>query len=448
MQVTETLNEGLKRELKITVPRADMDAKLNARLTEMKSQVRLNGFRQGKVPLTHLKKVYGKQAMAEIVNEYISTRTGEVLKEREERAAQQPEINMTEDEAEAEEILKGNADFEFTLSYEVMPEINAPELEKLKIERPVVDVEDADVEEQVERIAESARTYEEKKGKAADKDRITMNYSGKIDGEAFEGGTDENAQLVLGSGRFIPGFEDQLVGVKAGDETVVKVSFPGDYQAQHLAGKDAEFDVTVIKVEKPGKLEINDELAKQLGVESADKLRETVRGQIESQYGSFTRAKVKRQILDLLDEQTKMDLPQKMVAQEFDNIWSQVETEMKNSNTTFEDEDTTEEEAREEYQKLAERRVRVGLVLADLGEKAEIQVTEDELQAAVFQQVQQYPGQEQQVMQYFRDHPDAIAGLRAPIYEDKVIDFIMGKAEVTDKSVTKEELMKSDEDDA
>lgn len=447
MQVTETLNEGLKRELKITVPRADMDTKLNDRLNEMKSQVRLNGFRQGKVPLSHLKKVYGKQAMAEIVNEYISTRTGEVLKEREERAAQQPEINMTEDEKEAEEILNGNADFEFTLSYEVMPEINAPELEKLKIERPVVDVAEGDIDEQVERIAESARQYEEKKGKAADKDRITMNYSGKIDGEVFDGGTDENAQLVIGSGRFIPGFEEQLVGSKADDETVVKVSFPEDYQAAHLAGKDAEFDVKVLKVEKPGKLEINDDVAKQLGVESAEKLRETVQGQIESQYGSFTRAKVKRQILDLLDEKTKMDLPEKMVSQEFDNIWSQVEAEMKNSDTSFEDEDTTEDKAREDYQKLAERRVRVGLVLADLGEKAEIQVTEDELQAAVFQQVQQYPGQEQQVMQYFRDHPDAIAGLRAPIYEDKVIDFIVEKADVTDKTVTKEELMKSDEDE-
>ena len=447
MQVTETLNEGLKRELKITIPKEDLDSKLNERLEQMKSQVRLNGFRQGKVPITHLRKVYGKQAMAEIVNEYISTRSGEILKEREERAAQQPEIGMTEDEQEAESILKGAADFEFTMSYEVMPEINAPELDKLDIERPVVDVSDGDVDEQVERIAESARTYEEKKGKAADKDRVTMNYLGKVDGEPFEGGADENAQLVIGSGRFIPGFEDQLTGQKAGDKTVVKVTFPEDYNAAHLAGKDAEFDVEVIKVEKPGKLEINDDLAKQLGVESAEKLRETVRDQINSQYSSFSRAKVKRQVLDQLDDRTKMDLPEKMVSQEFDNIWTQVETEMKNSNTSFEDEDTTEEKAREEYQKLAERRVRVGLVLADLGEKNEIQVTEEELQQAVFQQVQQYPGQEQEVMQYFRDHPDAIAGLRAPLYEDKVIDFIVDKAKVTEKTVTKEELMKMEDED-
>jgi len=446
MEVTETVNDGLKRELKITVPKADMDAKLTERLTQMKSQVRINGFRQGKVPLPHLKKVYGRQAMAEIVNEYISTQTGDILKERKERAAQQPEVKMTEDESDAENILAGKKDFEFTLSYEVMPEINAPELAKIKIDRPVVDVSSADIEEQVERIAESARQYEEKKGKAADKDRITMNYSGKIDGEAFDGGTDDDAQLIIGSGRFIPGFEEQLTGKKAGDESVVKVTFPDDYGAAHLAGKKAEFEVKILKVEKPGKLEINDELAKQLGVESAEKLRETVSGQIESQYGSFTRAKIKRQILDQLDEKTKMDLPQKMVSQEFDNIWGQFEQEMERSKSSFEDEDTTEEKAREEYQALAERRVRVGLVLADLGEKAEIEVTEDELQAAVFQQVQQYPGQEQQVMQYFRDHPDAVAGLRAPLYEDKVIDFILGKADVTDKTVSKEELMKQDDE--
>ncbi|MBL4732486.1 MAG: trigger factor [Rhizobiaceae bacterium] len=447
MQVTETVNEGLQRELKITVPKADMVARLNERLDQMKSQVQINGFRQGKVPTSHLKKVYGEQAMAEIVNDFINNRSGEVLKEREERPAQQPEISMTEDEAQAKEILAGNADFEYTMSYEVMPEINAPELEKLKIDRPVAETTEKEVEEQVERIAESARQYEEKKGKSADGDRITMNYLGKIDGEPFEGGADDNAQLILGSGQFIPGFEDQLVGKKADDETVVKVSFPDDYSAAQLAGKNAEFDVKVIKVEKPSKLEINDELAKQLGVETADQLREVVRGQIESQYGSFTRAKVKRQVLDLLDEKTEMELPKKMVEQEFTNIWGQVEAEMERSGKSFEDEDTTEKESREEYQKLAERRVRVGLVLADIGEKAEIQVSEEEMQAAVYKQIQQYPGQEQEVMDYFKNHSDAIAGLRAPIYEDKVIDFIMEKAEVTDKKVSKEELMKEDDDD-
>ena len=447
MQVTETLNKGLKRELKVVVPRGDMETKLNQRLEQMKSQVRLNGFRQGKVPLSHLKKVYGKQAMAEIVNDYIKNHTGEVLKGREERAAQQPEISMTEDESEANEILAGNKDFEFSIAYEVMPEINAPELEKLKLTRPVTDVTEKEVEEQVEQVGESARPYEEKSGKAADKDRITMNYLGKVDGEPFEGGADQDAQLIIGSGRFIPGFEEQLIGAKAGDEKTVKVTFPEDYNAQHLAGKKAEFDVTVSKVEKPGKLEINDELATMLGMESADKLRETVRGQMESQNGSFTRAKVKRQILDELDKKTKMELPEKMVEQEFSNIWAQMTQELERTGRTFKDEDTTEAKAKKEYQGLAERRVRLGLILADLGEKANIEVSEDELQTAVYQQVQQYPGQEQDVIQYFRDHPDAVAGLRAPIYEDKVIDLIMSKAEIKDKKVSKEELHKMEDDE-
>ena len=447
MQVVETENSGLKRELKITVPRADMSEKLNAKLDELRGQVQLKGFRKGKVPTSHLRKVYGKQAMAEIVNDLINKKTGEVIVERGEKAAQQPEVNMTEDEKEAEAILAGEADFEYTVAYEVMPEIKVPDFNGLKLERPVAEISDAEVEEQVEQVAESARTYEEKKGKAADKDRVTIDYSGKVDGELFEGGTDTDSQLILGSGRFIPGFEEQLMGKAAGDETVVKVTFPEDYNAAHLAGKNAEFDVTVKKVEKPGKLEINDELARQLGVESADKLRETVRGQLESRYGSFTRAKVKRQVLDQLDEKTEMELPEKMVSQEFDNIWGQVTGELERSGKKFEDEDTTEEKAREEYRGLAERRVRLGLVLANIGEFNSIEVTEEELQKAVYDQVRQYPGQEQQVFQYFRDHPDAVAGLRAPIYEDKVIDLIVSKADVTDKTVSQEELTKMDDDE-
>lgn len=447
MQVVETEREGLKRELKVTVPKADLAERLKSRLEELKGQVRLNGFRQGKVPISHLKKVYGKQAMAEIVNDLVNKQTGEILVEREEKAAQQPEITMTEDEKEAEAVLSGAADFEFSVAYEVLPEINAPELGKLKIERPVAELSDKEVTEQVEKVAESARAFEEKKGKAADKDRVTIDYSGKVDGELFDGGTDTDSQLVIGSGRFIPGFEEQLIGKKAGDETVVKVEFPEDYQATQLAGKKAEFDVTVKLVEKPGKLEINDELAKQLGVESAEKFTETVRGQMESQFGSFTRARVKRQVLDQLDEITKIELPQKMVEQEFDNIWGQVTGELERSGKSFEDEDTTEDKAREEYQTLAERRVRLGLVLANIGETAEIEVTEDELQKAVYDQVRQYPGQEQQVFEYFREHQDAVAGLRAPIYEDKVVDFIMSKADVTDKTVTTEELAKMEEED-
>jgi len=448
MQVTETVNEGLKRELKITVDKKTMDSQMNERLEQMKGQVTLKGFRKGKVPLTHLKKVYGRQAMAEIVNDYVSKRSGEVIRERDERPAQQPEIAMTENEKEAEDILNAEKDFEFSVSYEIIPEINVPDLEKLEIERPVAEVSDEEIEEQITQIAEGSRSYEEKKGKAAQGDRITMNYLGKIDGEPFEGGADNDAQLVLGSGRFIPGFEDQLTDAKAGDEKTIEVTFPDEYQAAHLAGKKAEFDVTVSKVEKPGKIEINEDLAKNLGLESLEKLREAVRGQIEGQYGSMTRSKVKRQILDKLDSETKMELPEKMVDQEFDNIWKQMTEELERADRSFEDEETTEEDARKEYRELAERRVRLGLVLADVGEKADIQVNDDELQRALYAQMQQYPGQEQQIIQYFRDNPDAVAGLRAPIYEDKVIDFILDKAKVTDKTVPKDELMKQEDEEA
>jgi trigger factor len=352
---------------------------------------------------------------------------------------------MTEDEKEADAILRGEQDFEFTIAYEVLPDFDLPDVSTIEIERPVAEVSDTEIQEQVEKIAESARPYEEKSGEAATGDRITMDYAGSIDGTPFEGGTDTDATLVIGSGRFIPGFEDQLVGAKAGDERTVKVTFPADYQAAHLAGKDAEFAVKVSKVEKPGTLEINDDLAKQLGVESADKLRDAVRTQIESRYGSFTRARVKRQILDKLDELVKFELPQKMVAQEFDNIWNQVKVELDRSGKTFEDEDTTEDKAREEYQQLAERRVRLGLVLAGIGEKEQLQVSEEELQRAIYDQVRRYPGQEQQVFDYFRQHPDAVAGLRAPIYEDKVVELIVSRAKVTDKPVSGEELVKMEE---
>lgn len=445
MQVTETLNEGLKREITISIPSTEMIEKRDERLVDLKDKVKINGFRPGKVPLAHITKLYGKSAMGEIVNETIDEQTKKILAERAEKAAQQPKVVMTEDEAEAEEILDGKKDFEFKVAYEVIPPFEVADFKSLKIERPVVEVSDEEINEQVERIAENNLTYETKKGKAAKKDRVTMDYLGKIDGEPFDGGADQGATLVLGSNTFIPGFEDQLIGTKAGDETEVKVSFPEDYAAAHLAGKEAVFEVTVQEVAKPGKVEINDELAKGLGLDDLDKLKEVVKGQIESQYGGQTRQKVKRQLLDQLDEQHQFDLPEGMVEQEFNNIWNQITQDLEQAGKSFEDEDTTEEKAREDYMKLAKRRVRLGLVLAEIGEDAKIEVTESEMQTALMQQVQQYPGQEQQIYDFFRNNPDAVGGLRAPIFEEKVVDHILENAEVTDKTVTKEELMKEDE---
>ena len=445
MKVTETLNEGLKREITVTIPSADMTAKRDERLVDLKDKVKLDGFRPGKVPLSHVSKLYGKSVMGELVNELIDEHTKAVLAERKEKAAQQPNISMTEDEAEAEKIIGGEQDFEFKITYEVIPPFEVADFKKLKIERPIVDVSDDEINEQVERIAESNNTYETKKGKAADKDQITMDYLGKIDGEPFDGGADQGAKLVLGSNTFIPGFEEQLIGQKAGDELEVKVKFPDEYGAEHLAGKDAVFEVTVHEVGKPGKVAIDDKLAEGLGLESLEKLKEVVKGQVESQYGSHTRQKVKRQLLDQLDEQHQFDLPEGMVEQEFNNIWNQITGDLEQAGKSFEDEDTTEDKAKEDYMKLAKRRVRLGLVLAEIGDEAKVEVSESELQTALMEQVRQYPGQEQEVYDFFRKNPDAIGGLRAPLFEEKVVDHILENATVKDKVVTKEELMKEDE---
>lgn len=448
MQVTETKAEGLKREIEIVVPASDLEARLQVRLNEAKGQAKLKGFRPGKVPMAHLRKMYGRSMMAEIVNQIINETPRSVIAERNERSAMQPEVAMTEDEKDAEKVLNGEKDFVFTLSYETLPAFELKDTKAIKIERPMVEISDEEVEDQVKRIAENARTYEVKDGAAETGDKVNMAFVGKIDDVPFDGGSSDESSLVLGSNTFIPGFEDQLIGVSAGDEKKVNVTFPDDYSAPHLAGKEAVFDITVKSVSKPGELELNDELAKTMGLESIDRLRTLVREQIESQFGSATRQKVKRQLLDALDKDYDFELPEKLVEAEFNNIWGQVTAELTKNGKSFEDEDTTEEKATAEYRRLAERRVRLGLVLSSIGEGASVQITEEELQRAVFDQVRQYPGQEQQIYEYFRNSPEAVAALRAPLYEEKVVDHLLATVEVTDKIVTKEELLKDDEEEA
>lgn len=449
MQVTETLSEGLKRELKIDIPAGDLATKLEDYMADLKSKANIKGFRPGKVPVAHLKKMYGRQAMAEILSNTIQETTQKAVEERSERPALTPEIDLPEEEAE--KIMAGDADLSFKMSYDVLPVFEIVDFAGFEIERPVVEIADEEVDTQVADIAKNNTPFDTKDGAAADGDRVTMSYLGKIDGEAFDGGADENGQLVLGSGQFIPGFEEQLVGLKAGDTKVVDVSFPEDYPAAHLAGKAAAFDVEVKEVAAPGDVKIDDEFATGLGLESLDKLKEIVRGQIESQFGQMTRQRVKRQLLDKLDEHYSFDLPEKLLDSEFEIVWRQVEDDMKRNEKTFEDEDTTEEEAKAEYRKIAERRVRLGLVLSEIGEKNDIQVTDEELQRALYDRVRQFPGQEQQVFEYYKSNQQALASLRAPIYEEKVVDFMLELAKVTDKTVSKEELEKlvaEDEDDS
>jgi trigger factor len=446
MQITEVLNEGLKRGIKVVVPVKDMEQRLSEKLADATGKVRINGFRPGKVPASHVRKLYGKSFMAELVNEIINSSAKSIPAERGEKAAMQPDIEMTEDEKEAGEILDGKADFVFSINYEVLPKIEIADVSSIKVSRPMVEISAEEVEEQVKKVADSARTYQPKKGKAANGDRVTIDYLGKVDGVAFDGGKDEDANLTLGSNQFIPGFEEQLVGLKAGDEKQINVTFPADYGAANLAGKDATFDIKVKEVSSADELVIDDELAKKLGIESADRLRTVIREQIESQYGVQTRQKVKRQLLDALDGAYQFESPSKLVDAEFNNIWTQITRELEQAGRTFADEETTEEAAKEDYRKLAERRVRLGLVLSEIGQKAGVEVSEQELQRALYDQVRRYPGQEQQIYDFFKNNPDAVAGLRAPIFEEKVVDQLLSQVNVTDVIVTKEELMAEEED--
>ncbi|MCF1502676.1 trigger factor [Afifella sp. H1R] len=447
MDINETLSDGLKRELKVTVPAGELNDRLAARLDQLRGQVRLKGFRPGKVPTEHLRRLYGKAAMAEIVENIVAETTRTAINERGEKAAMQPEIAMTDDEAEANEILAANADLTFTVNYEVLPEFEIAEIKGIKIERPIAEVPDEEVDERLNAIGEGSRTYEAVKRKAKDGDRITIGFVGKIDGEVFDGGSDDNTQIVIGSGQFIPGFEEKLKGVKEGDEKTIEVTFPEDYPSEKLAGKPATFDVTVKEVAAPQELKLDDEFAQKLGVESLDKLKEAVRAQLESEYGSATRQRVKRQLLDALDEKHEFPLPEKLVEQEFENIWRQVMHDVEHHGRSFEDEGTTEEEARAEYRTIAERRVRLGLVLSKIGEEAKVEVGEEELQRALYEQVRRFPGQEQQVIEHYRNNPEAVQALRAPIFEEKVVDYMLELADVTDKTVSREELLADDDED-
>ena len=446
MQVTETSTEGLKRELKIVVPATELASRLDTYLADLRGKVQIKGFRPGKVPVAHLKKMYGKSAMAEIVNTVIGETTSKAIEERNEKSAMQPQIDLKDDEAE--KVLDGAADLAFEMKYEVLPAFEIQPVDGISIERPIADVSDEEVKERLDQIGEGARTYESRAegAEAAEGDRLTISYLGKLDGEPFEGGADDRAFIFLGQKRFIPGFEEQLVGAKAGDKKTIEVTFPEEYPAPNLAGKLATFDIEVFDVAAPAELKLDDDWAKTLGMDSLEALTNVVRDQIQSQYGAQTRQKVKRQLLDALDKQYSFELPPTLVEQEFEIIWRQVMAEMERTGKTFEDEDTTEEKAREEYTKIAQRRVRLGLVLSKIGEENKIQVTEQELQRALIERARQFPGQERQVFEYYRKDPNALASLQAPVFEEKVVDHLLTTVKVEDKTVSKDELFKEDEE--
>ncbi len=449
MQVTEIVNFGLKREIKVTVPASDIEVRLAKRLADAKDKICINGFRPGRVPMQHIRKIYGKSLMAEVVNEIIADSAHKIIADRGEKAAMQPDVMMTRDENETEKIIAGGADFEFSLSYEVIPAPEIKELSDIKVSRPIYDVSESEIEEQVKRIAESTRSFEVKKSRAAEGDRVIIDYVGKIDGVTFDDVKGDDRPLVLGSKEFTQSFEDQLIGAKAGDEKLVTVTFPDNYQDLHLAGREVTFDVTVKEVATPSKLEINDETAKNLGLESIEKLREIVRGQLENQFGTMARQKVKRQLFDQLDDTYKFEAPSKLIEAEFNNIWNMVTRDLEIVGRTFADEETTEEEARAEYQCLAERRVRLGLVLAEIGEQSGVTVSDEELRRGMLDTVHRYTAsQQQEMLDFYRNNPSALGNMRATLFEEKVVDHLLSQISVTNKKVSKEELLTDDEDES
>ncbi|MGE5509684.1 MAG: trigger factor [Bacteroidota bacterium] len=448
MQITEANTEGLKRTLKIVVGASELNDRFTTRLDEVKDTVQLKGFRRGKVPVQHIKKVFGRSLMAEVVQQALEESSRKVMDERKERPAFQPKIELTEDKTEIENVMAGKGDLAYTMSFEVLPEIKLTDFSGLKLERLVADVTDDVVDKAINDLAERNLSYEAEEGRAAQEgDQLTIDFVGSIDGAEFEGGKGTDVPIVLGAGGFIPGFAEGLKEAKAGEQRVVKATFPPDYPVPALAGKEASFEVNVKAVGKPVKPQIDDSFAKGFGVDSLDALKERIRSQIDQEYQQIARAKLKRQVLDSLDAAHDFALPPTLVDNEFESIWAQMTDSLKRANKTFEDEGKTEEQMRSECRSLAERRVRLGLILGEAGLQGKIEVTQDELRAALFNQARRFPGQERAVYEYYEKTPGAIMELRGPIFEDKTIDYIVAQAKPTERKVSREELLKPADDE-
>ena len=436
MQVTQTLNEGLKRSYTIVLPAGELEAKVTEKLEEARKDFQMKGFRKGKAPAALMKKMFGKSVLGEAMQESIDDAMRKHFDESGDRPAMQPDVKMTN-----ENWSEGD-DVEVALSYEALPEVPEADFSGVKLERLVVDVEDAAVDEALENLAGSANHFEArgKTAKSRDGDQVVIDFLGKVDGEAFDGGAAEDYPLVLGSNSFIPGFEEQLVGKKAGEEVEVNVSFPAEYQAAHLAGKDAVFECKVKEVREPKPAPIDDELAKKFGVDDLDTLKGQIRERLADEYKGAARLVMKRKLMDELDELIKFDLPPSLVETEAKQIAHQL---WHNDNPDVEGHDHPEIEATEEHNTLAERRVRLGLLLAEIGNKNDIEVTEAEMQQAMMAQARQYPGQERQFLEFMQQNPQARQQVSAPIFEDKVVDYVIELAKVSEKSVSKEDLQKA-----
>jgi trigger factor len=450
MQVTQTHAQGLKREFKVVLAAADLAERVEGQLSEVKAKARIPGFRPGKVPVSHLKRLYGRSIMAEVVQDAVNEANRKIIEDNQLRLAMDPKIDFPGDGQEIERVFEAQADLAFTIVLEVLPKIEAGGFEDIEIERLIADVSGTDVDQVLVRLAEQNRAYTAKEGEAVAEngDKATLDFTGKIDGEPFEGGSGENVDVVLGSGSFLPGFETQIEGMKIGESRTIPVTFPDNYSAARLAGKTVTFDVTLKGAAAPAEIEIGDGFAKGFGFEDLAKLKGMIRANIERDHLTASRAKWKRDLLDALDKKYVFDVPEGLVTQEFDAVWRKVEAERNRSGRSYEDDNTTEEAARADYLKIAERRVRLGLLLAEIGARADIKVSDEEVGQALAQRARAFPGQEKIVWDYYRKNPHALAEIRAPLFEEKVVDHIISRVELTDRKVSRDELLKVSDEDA
>ncbi|MBL8550466.1 MAG: trigger factor [Hyphomonadaceae bacterium] len=431
----------LSRTYRVVIPAAELMQELDAKIAEVQPQIKINGFRPGKVPPAHIKKVYGPSIMREVIEKKVEASTKAQVEKANAKPVSEPHLHL---ESDLEEVAAGKADLAFDVHFEVMPDFETPEPSAIAFTRPIAPVEDAQVEEALEQLLKANRTFEEKDGAAADGDAVVMDFEGKVDGVAFEGGKAEGAEVILGSGSLIPGFESGLIGVKKGEERTLNVTFPDDYGVETLKGKAAEFAVKATAVKAPKEAVADDAFAKQLGLETIGEVRDALRRRIEAEHTAQSRAKAKRALFDQLDKMYDFALPPGMLDAEFRQIWSQIEADKKADRLDPEDAGKDEETLKSEYKRIAERRVRLGLVLAEVGSRNKVAISDQEVGQAILDMARRFPGQERQVFEAYQKNPQLQAQIRAPLYEDKVVDFLLELAKVTNQTVTREELFTED----
>ena len=441
MQVTEVAADGLKRAYKVVVPAGEIEGKVDARMKTLARTARMPGFRPGKAPIPLLKKQYGRQVMGEILEEAVKNGQQEAISSNNLRPALQPKVEVTS--------FPDGGDLEFSMDLEVLPEVPEIDLKALSLTRPVAEVEEAQVERSLEGLGRMRRHHHplSEPRPAETGDLVVVDFEGSVDGVPFEGGKAEDARLDLGSGRMIPGFEEGIAGHSAGESFDLDVTFPADYAKADLAGKAAVFAVTLKEIQAPHEPAIDDDFAKSMGVEDLGDLKVKIRERLAEEYAKMGRARLKRLLLDQLADAYAFEVPAGMVELEFQSIWAQLQQEMQRTGQDFASMGQTEDELKAEYGAIAERRVRLGLILSDVGTKNGVRVEPQELQQALIEQARQYPGQERQVFDYFRSNQAALDGLRAPIFEDKVVDLVIGQAEVKEEKVSADDLMKDPDEE-